>query len=154
MAFGRLVAARFLDGTLCKGVTVDFKTGCTWFHVRQDDGEQVRIETQGLKAIFFIKSVDGDAAHKEEKDYESKKTPEKKVWVEFIDGECLAGWSSALGRDDGFYLTPTDPDSNMERVFIYRAAVAGVSQGDDAVRAAAEHQKLSDGITSGSRWLE
>jgi len=152
MAFGRLVAARFLDGTVRKGVTVDYKTGCAWFHIREDEGELARIDTNELKAVFFIRNVDGNAKHKEEKDYTQRTSPEKKVWIEFNDGECLAGWSSTLGRKDGFYFTPTDADSNMERAFVYRHAIARLRHADDAVRAAAEHDAACGGIEHRSHW--
>jgi len=137
---GKLVAVRFLDGTIRKGTTADFKPGCGSFHLRSETGAPSRIETRGLKGVFFIKTLQGNPAHRDRKDYGTKTTPERKVWIEFKDGEAMAGWSAAMGGKEGFYLTPTDPDSNLERVFVFRAAVRRLSQGEDAVRAAAGHR--------------
>jgi hypothetical protein len=143
MALGKLVAVRSLDGSIRKGWTADFKPGCVSFHIRQEDDAIQRLETKGLKAVFFIKTMAGQPQHEEGKDFGSKNTAEKKIWIEFTDGEQLAGWSSALGGRNGFYFTPTDPDSNLERVFVFRDAVRRVLQGEEAIRAAQEHRSDS-----------
>jgi hypothetical protein len=134
---GKLVAARHLDGTLHKGRTADFKPGCASFHLRKEDGTVVCIETNRLKAVFFIKTLEGDPTHEEVKDFTTKTTPEKKIWILFADGEALAGWSSAFASGKGgFYLTPTDPDSNLERAYAYHAAIRLILQGEEAEKAA------------------
>jgi hypothetical protein len=141
-ALGKLVAVRSLDGTVLKGRTADFKPACTWFHVVTEDGSTTRVEVQGLKAVFFIKSFEGDPAHEEKKDFEDTKGTEKPVWIEFVDGEKLAGRSSGFASGKaGFFFTPTDGDSNMERAYVYRAAIRTMSQGPDAVQASEAHQQ-------------
>lgn len=101
------------------------------------------IGTRGLKAVFFIKTFEGDPGHEEVKHHEARKVPEKSIWIEFTDGEHLAGWSSALGGRDGFYFTPTDPNSNLERAYVFRAAVRRLLHGEAALRAAMEHRLRS-----------
>ena len=134
---GKLVAARHLDGTVVKGWTVDFKPMCTSFHIRAEDGTTTAVETANLKAVFFTKTLEGDAEHQEMKGFPPKKTPEKKIWVEFTDGEKLSGWSSGFASGkNGFFFTPTDPESNLERAFVFRSAVRQILQDDEAVRAA------------------
>ena len=137
---GKLVAARFVDGRVTKGWTADFSPSCSSFHVRQTDETVRNIETKDLKAVFFIKSVDGNPDHEEEKEFGVKSLSDQEVWVEFTDGEQLAGWSSALSGATGFYFTPTDVFSNMVCAFVFRSAVQRVLQGDEAVRAAEEYR--------------
>jgi hypothetical protein len=141
-ALGKLVAVHYLDGRVVKGRTADFKPNCDFFHVRTDGGAQTRVETPGLKGIFFIRTAEGDPAHDQRNDFEARAGAEKKIWIEFVDGESLAGWSSAFasaGR--GFFFTPTDPDSNLERVYAFRAAIRELRVGPDAERAAAAARK-------------
>ena len=140
-ALGKLVAVRFLDGTVLKGRTVDFKPACTSFHIRTEDGLASLVECAGLKAVFFIRSPEGDSSHEEKKAFNDTKAIEKPIWIEFTDGERLAGRSSALAPGKpGFFFTPTDTESNMERVYVFRAAIREVRQGPDAVKASEEHQ--------------
>jgi hypothetical protein len=135
-ALGKLVAARYLDGRVVKGRTVDFKPLCDTFHLSRKSGRTITIDTRDLKALFFIKTADGDPEHEEDKDFDAKEGPEREIWVEFLDGEHLAGFSSALGSPKGFFFTPTDRDSNLERVFAFRPAVRRLLQGPQALRAA------------------
>jgi hypothetical protein len=134
---GKLVAARHLDGRVIKGRTADFKPNTPSFHVRGDDGKLVAITTAKLKAVFFIKNAEGDPDHNQVNAFPERNAAEKKIWVTFKDGEALAGWSSAFaGAGSGFFFTPTDPKSNLERVYAYRAAIRDLLVGDDAERAA------------------
>lgn len=149
---GKLVAVRAIEGGVTKGWTADFKPGCREFHLQSSEGSVTTMEVKNLKAVFFIKTMEGNPHHEERKDFELKKMAEKKIWVEFTDGEALAGWSSALGGKDGFYITPTDPDSNLERVFVFRAAVKQILQGPAAEAAARDHQPSPGrGASSGPR---
>jgi hypothetical protein len=141
-ALGKLVAARYLDGKVVKGWTADFKPLSDTFHLSRESGGTITIATRDLKALFFIKTAEGDPEHDEDKDFDSKEGPEREIWVEFVDGERLAGFSSTLGSPRGFFFTPTDPDSNLERVFAFRPAVRRLLQGPEAVRAAEAHNAI------------
>jgi hypothetical protein len=138
-ALGKLVAVRYLDGNLLKGCTSDFKPNCPQFHIRMEDESTRRLEVKALKAVFFIKTMEGNPDHQQRLEFEARNGSEKKIWIQFKDGECLTGWSSALGGRDGFYFTPTDPESNLERVFVFRGAIKRVLQGDAAEQAARDH---------------
>lgn len=105
----------------------------------------LQVPTEGLKAVFFIKTLAGDRQHQQDNDFGSKSVPEKKIWIEFTDGEQIAGWSSAFGSPKGFYFTPTDPDSNLERVFVFRPAVRRLLQGEEAALAARQHRPAPRG---------
>ena len=136
----KLVAVRYLDGAVAKGTTADFKPACSSFHVRTEDGTVTAVSTNELKAVFFIKTIEGDSEHEEEKDFGSKNTPEKKVWIEFTDGEELAGWSSSFASGNGFFFTPTDAASNTVRAYVFKSAVRRVLDGPEAERAMAERK--------------
>jgi hypothetical protein len=136
----KLVVAHDLDGRVVKGRTADFKPACTSFHVTPANGPAVKLDAARLKAVFFVKTLDGDPDHEEQKDFALKNTPEKRVWVEFVDGEQLAGWSSSYASGAGFFFTPTDPRSNLERAYVYKKAVRRILAGAEADAAAAEYR--------------
>ena len=59
--------------------------------------------------------------------------PETKIWIEFTDGEQLAGYSNSFGsQKDGFYLFPSDPDSNLVKTYVFRSALRRMAEGDQA----------------------
>lgn len=143
-ALGRLVAVRYLDGRVLKGWTADFKPLCTFFLVRQENGSSTRVDTRELKAIFFIKSLTGNPRHRKDKSFGKKTLGGKEVWVEFADGEVLAGWSSAFASGkSGFYFTPTDAGSNAERVFVFHKALRQFRVGPAALKASTDYQNQS-----------
>lgn len=116
------VIARFLDGSLVRGTTFDFAPTKTSFHV--DDGRETRVIDIGdLKALFFVRDFEGDAAYHEKKGFFSPHFHGKKVMVEFLDGEVLFGYTlSYTSRGLGFFVFPGDPESNNEKVFIVHGA--------------------------------
>jgi hypothetical protein len=142
---GKLVAVRYADGRVIKGWTADFVPQRPFFHVKEsEDAAPARVRVPELKAVFFIRTKDGDPAHEERKDFDLVRTPEREIWVQFKDGEEIAGFSSSFASTGaGFYLTPPDGDSNMERVYVVRAAVARVLQGTAAQDAAKRYRGRS-----------
>lgn len=120
------VIARFLDGTLVRGTTLDFAATKNSFHV--DDGYSTReIDIADLKALFFVRDFSGDSSYHERKGFFSPHAHGKKVMVEFLDGEVLFGYTfSYTSRGLGFFVFPGDPDSNNEKVFIVHGATRRV----------------------------
>ena len=58
-----MVVARFLDGRVIKGTTQDFAPLKTRFHLfpwGDEVAKPLDIPTGALKALFFVKSYDGD----------------------------------------------------------------------------------------------
>lgn len=138
---GRLVAVRFLNGDVLKGRTADFKPFCATFLVRHEDGKSTRVDTRELKAVFFIKTVAGNPQHRETKEFSRKTLGGKQVWVEFKDGEELAGWATAFASGkNGFFFAPTDPEANAERVFVFHSALRQFRIGPAAEQAAEEYK--------------
>jgi hypothetical protein len=139
---GKLVAVRYSDGRVLKGWTADFLPQRPVFHVKESTSSPpVAVRLPELKAVFFIRTPGGDPEHDERKDFSLQRTPEREIWVQFKDGEELAGWSTSYASTGaGFYLRPTDPESNMERAYVLRAAVAKVIHGTAAHDAAEQHR--------------
>lgn len=127
------VIARYVDGTLVKGVTNDFMPMKEIFHISEHAGggvsAPVAIHTDELKALFFVRDFDGDPAHEELKEFPSdKRLTGRKLRVEFKDGEVLIG--TTLGYQPGrrgFFLESIDDESNIERCFVIADATTSVT---------------------------
>lgn len=120
------VVARFLDGTMIKGTTSDFFPTKGTFHVvDQNTGEAKEIQVSQLKAVFFVKTYEGD------KDSKSR-TAERnglghKIMVSFKDGEMILGYATSYSNAAvGFFVFPSDPDDNNDRIFVVNAATKDV----------------------------
>ncbi len=123
------IVARFADGTTVKGTTNNFQTtGASFYLFPEGDSAPTEIVPASLKAIFFVKSFEGEPEYKERKEFEpDDRLQGRPVEVEFNDGELLTGSISDYNpRTTGFFLFPIDPDSNNQKVFVVNAAVKSV----------------------------
>ncbi len=123
------IVARFADGRMLKGTTQDFAPAKDAFHVIGSEGgsRPERVAVADLKAVFFVKSLVGNPAYMEVKEFAGP-VAGRKVHVTFKDGETLVGSTQGYQADrPGFFMTPADPQSNNERVFVVALAVAKVS---------------------------
>jgi hypothetical protein len=123
------VVIRFLDGGTLKGGTHDFAPNKPEFHVqpRDEKSAPARISLATLKAVFFVKSLEGNKYHVEDKSF--GRTPEqgRRIKVTFKDGEEIVGFTSGYAPDrPGFFVVPTDPASNNHRIFVVNSAVGKV----------------------------
>jgi hypothetical protein len=121
------VIARFIDGRIIKGNTVDFSPGRDVFHVSLADAlpgdKPVAILTNALKAVFFVKDMAGDPKHVATNEFDpSRPCAGRKIKVVFRDGEVLVGITTGYqpGRP-GFFLVPADTCSNNERCYVVTA---------------------------------
>jgi hypothetical protein len=134
------IVARFKDGRLLKGFTHDFTPVKDIFHLTSeldaDKGKIYEVFCPQLKAIFFVKTLEGDAGYKEKKKFEEVDTSTLKgikIKVEFNDGEVLRGISLGYSKNrKGFFVIPVDPKSNNERVYIIASSVRDVKLGSAA----------------------
>jgi hypothetical protein len=127
------IVARFQDGQMLKGFTNDFLPAKEVLHVSEEGqppgSKAAEIHVSQLKALFFVKSLAGDAAHQEV----MERTPGKagggrSIRVIFKDGEVIVGTTQGYDRTrPGFFVTPVDPASNNERCFVVAAATKEVS---------------------------
>jgi hypothetical protein len=140
--YGFLVVARHRTGRVVRGRTADFRPGRSYFLVIQEDGTPARVAVEDLKALFFVKSLFGDHRHHEKKTFRFRRSVGRKVWVEFEDGEELAGWTvSTEEPPGGFFLFPTDPSSNIEKVWVMEESTRRVLFDEEAERAALDYEE-------------
>lgn len=123
------IVIRFADGRIEKGYSQDFFPNKPAFHLFENlskgAANHKEIRVADLKAVFFVKTFAGNPDYKERKRFvEGDPAQGRKAEVDFLDGEVLQG--SVLGYDPkgpGFFLFPSDPESNNQRVFVTNSAV-------------------------------
>jgi hypothetical protein len=124
-----LVVAKYRDGKMIKGVTYNFGSEKRSFHVvplTDEKGEGtkkgVEVVTSELKAIFFVKSLEGRKGLPTLEgllEEEEEQTSAIKVRVLFHDGETLIGWTHGYSREkQGFFIVPLEKESNNLRIFV------------------------------------
>jgi hypothetical protein len=92
-----------------------------------DHSRPVAIPLGTLKALFFVKTFEGDAAYAETKFF----NPEPNIqglWVHltFEDGEVTEGIvhnGLEILNDPGFLMKPPDPQSNNNAVYVMKSAL-------------------------------
>ena len=127
----RMIVARFQDGKMIKGTTHDFFPNKTDFHIYEwgnEEKEAVSIVMAGLKAVFFVKTYEGNKEHKEDTNFREMKPGQgRKINIHFHDGEMLAGWTNGYNPGkQGFFMVPVDETSNNIRIYIVNSSVKEV----------------------------
>ena len=130
------VVVRFKTGRLLKGYTHDFKPLVDAFHLVDTAGNTHTIKCQDLKAVFFVKTFEGNNKYAEKKKFTEVNCAALKglkVKLTFSDGETIRGFSLGYGRDrKGFYFIPIDPNCNNDRIYVVTSALRDVKLGSDA----------------------
>lgn len=134
------IVVHYKDGRLLKGFTHDFTPIKDIFHItselESDKGKIYEVFCPQLKAIFFVKTLEGNVNYKEKKSFDEVDTSTLKgikIRVEFNDGEVLRGISLGYSKNrKGFFIIPVDPQSNNERVYIVANSVRDVKLGSAA----------------------
>jgi len=118
-----MVVVHNLSGELTKGITNDFFPNKDFFHLKDNaTGELLEIDIFDLKAIYFVKTFEGDSSYREKYDIERTGFG-KKIKVHFKDGETLIGYTQGFSPNrSGFFVFPADPNSNNDRVFVVTVA--------------------------------
>ena len=99
-----------------------------FIRLRLLDSETVeQVPTKDAKAVFFVKTFDGDLRHKALHFHEHAPiVPGLWVRVYFYDSEMIEGIISNT-RDfvleAGFFLRPTDPDGNNKLVYVLKGGL-------------------------------
>lgn len=126
------VVAAFLDGSRLKGFLYDFSPlrGYLFLFPQrdfpQDDGQPrsaagLLVKLADLKALFFVKEFAGNPNSRERAGKNSA-VCEEHVEVVFADGETSVGLAESAGAGPlGFFLVPSNPQSNNERIFVIAA---------------------------------
>jgi hypothetical protein len=127
---GPLVVARYRDGRLIKGTSVDVAADKPTCYVQTPDGARHLVALSDLKALFFVKTLEGNSAHSEAMEAElgdRRSMGAAIVLVAFEDGEHLVGFTNRFPpRGTYFFVTPVDPKSNNLRALVNQAAVKSV----------------------------
>ncbi|MGD8978849.1 MAG: hypothetical protein PVI51_00380 [candidate division WOR-3 bacterium] len=134
------IVVHFKDGRLLKGFTHDFTPVKETFHLtselEHDKGKIYEVFCPNLKAIFFVKTLDGNVNYKEKKlfsEVDASNLRGIKIKIEFNDGEVMCGISLGYSKKrKGFFIVPVDPQSNNERVYVIASAVKEVKLGSAA----------------------
>jgi hypothetical protein len=131
------VVAHYNNGTLVKGATQDFFPNRPLFHVQPPNGDKtVEIRCKDLKALFFVRDLVGDPKRRDLRGYlgsPAETRQGKKLAVLFRDGELLCGYSLAFSPDrEGFFMFPSDAESNNLRIYVLTAACSEVKAGPAA----------------------
>ena len=121
------LVVRYMDGGVLKGFSQDFHPSRAHFHLSTVLGEvnsaPALIPTEQLKAVFFVRDFEGNAAYVKRKGFVAP-VQGRRVEVTFLDGEILLGATLGYRPDGaGFFVTPADPNGNNLRIFVLRAAV-------------------------------
>jgi len=127
------VIARYHNGSMIKGVTYDFFPNKDRFHIVPADkplDKPIEVILKDLKAVFVVRTFDGDPGYVEQKTYQKEDVPYgAPLEVTFADGEIMVG--SSMGFDpkrEGFFLSPVDPRSNNLRVFVITSSLKSIRQ--------------------------
>lgn len=134
------VVVHFKDGRVLKGYTHNFTPLKETIHLTSEqdkDTENIsEISTADLKAIFFVKTFEGNKDYVEKKRFDEVDNPDlrgMKVKAEFSDGEIIRGTSLGYSRErKGFFIVPVDPQCNNERIYVLADALEDVKLGSAA----------------------
>ncbi len=127
------VVARYLNGKMSKGYTLDFFPNKDRFHVTPADQSSVtptEILVHHLKAVFVVRDFNGNSQYVERKGFKEGENPYGTLLeVTFVDGEVLVGSCSSFDlKRQGFFISPADPESNNVRVFVVCSALKRIRQ--------------------------
>src|SRR5262245_42805911 len=110
------IVARFQDGRVLKGFTADFVPAKDHFHMTEDGqpagAKPVQVKVADLKALFFVKTFEGDPSHQDSND-PAIGGPGRRIKVTFKDGETVVGTTQGYDKTrPGFFVVPVDRTSN------------------------------------------
>lgn len=126
------VVARYRDGRVVKGHTRNFDPNRPTFALTvldsAADEEPLVVRLADLKAVFFVKSFEGNRDYSERKEFMARFTG-RRLAVRFSDGEMLVGTTFNYNpASDEFFLFPADQVSNNDKVFVIAAAVTAIKK--------------------------
>ena len=126
MVLGKVVA-RFKDGSLIKGNTKYFSLNKNEFHLELINGEIKKIDIEKLKALFCVKTFEGNKNHVDLYTDVILKGG-RRIKVEFNDGEIIIGYTQIYAPElPGFFLIPADIKSNIEHIYVVTSATKNIT---------------------------
>ncbi len=126
------VVARYQDGRVVKGISLDVDPGRPLFHIRTATQGTLEVKLTELKALFFVKDLVGDSGRSDVLALEPRDGRARGAYpieLEFADGERLVGLTVRYPPvRPFFFVLPADARSNNVRILVNRAAVKRMSQ--------------------------
>lgn len=120
------VVIQLKNGTVRKGITNDFLPNKARFHFTCMDGSTEAVDVDTLKALFFVKDIEGNRDYKETYN-DIIQGGGRKIRVEFADGEVIVGFVLGYSPDrQGFIMAPADSNGNNNRIFVVKSATRNV----------------------------
>ena len=94
---------------------------------RPEGGDTFEVDLSKAKAVFFVKRFEGNSEKHAVRFY-AQGPAVHGIWVEvkFKDGEVIEGViSNSINHlvDEGFLMSPTDPDGNNELIYVLKSAI-------------------------------
>ncbi|HEX9942517.1 MAG TPA: hypothetical protein VGG03_10900 [Thermoanaerobaculia bacterium] len=124
------IVARYRDGRIVKGASLDIDPGRPRCHVRTPEGRTVEVQLKDLKALFFVRSLEGDATRNDNRTpdpQDLRSRGSQLVTLTFEDGEVMVGLTIRYPPNRPFFfILPVDPESNNLRVLVNRDAVVSM----------------------------
>jgi hypothetical protein len=123
------VVLRFRDGHLTRAVlTRDFTPLDFAVEAESEEGEKLQVNISELKAVFFLKDPGRREAELQIGAVVGEPPQGAPARVEFFDGEVIHGIVQEYRMEDsGFFLYPTSPESNNEKVFVVARSINTLS---------------------------
>jgi len=150
MAMSNRVVAHFLDGRVIKGTSLDVAPTKPDCHIRTEDRQMVPVALADLKALYFVKSMEGNPDHhyaNEPATGDPRLAGSHRVVLRFKDGECLMALANRYPPIGSFFFVlPVDAEGNTVRVLVNRAALVEIGEAGEPGAA-----KREQGATSGER---
>ncbi len=136
------VVLRFNDGTVMKGYVEDFsQTQSEIIFKDVVSNSLMRVSVAALKAIFFVRTFEGNPDYDELKRYGISERRGRRIFLRFNDGESLVGYvedndlpwergfflSKIKDNKTGFFVIPVDPGSNNIKVYVVLKSVKDIT---------------------------
>jgi small nuclear ribonucleoprotein (snRNP)-like protein len=135
------VVLRFKSGKILKGYILDFTAYSNVVIIQEAETlKEHGISIEELKAIFFVKTFEGDSKYRDRKAYGIRNNSGRKVYIRFSDGESMIGFlegdipwekgfylSKAASDLKGFFLIPVDVDGNNKKVFVVGSSIKDIT---------------------------
>lgn len=126
------VVARYQDGRVLKGTSLDVDPNRMIFHLRPAEGPAIQVNLSDLKALFFVRDLEGNPARDDQQTLDPDDPRSRGsviVRLGFADGETITGLTiSWPPRKQFFFVVPVDTGSNNVRILVNRDAVIAMEQ--------------------------
>lgn len=133
------VVVALVDGKRERGFVYNFSPNAPGFYLFPSETEDASfarlVDSAECKAIFFVKTHEGNKSHREA----MRKVPEEgrpkkfrghRMRITFSDGEEMVATTENYNPSRlGFFVYPVDPRSNNLRIFVINANVRQVTTG-------------------------